>query len=107
MVLYEVTLKVDRNIAKDYFQWLEEHVREMESFPGFGQAAIWELDGGDSEQKEWVVAYPVANRESLTRYLEEDAPRMRDDGRERFGKAFSATRRIGQLVSTDRPLAQS
>lgn len=43
-----------------------------------------------------VVRYRLRDKQSLNRYLEKDAARMRDEAVQRFGERFEASRRIWQ-----------
>ena len=40
MLIYEVNLTVDEDIATEYSTWLREHIREMLTIDGF-EAAAW------------------------------------------------------------------
>lgn len=97
MIIYEVNLTVDHDIADEYAAWLGEHIREMLALPGF-ESAAWlsdvdyhEEDGADPR---WTIQYRLGSHDDLTRYFETHAERMRADGLERFGDGFKATRRI-------------
>ena len=97
MIVYEVNLTVDREIAGEYAAWLEEHIREMLALPGF-ESAEWleDVDYDDTEGADprWTIHYRLNSHDNLTRYFENDAERMRADGLERFGTKFQATRRV-------------
>ncbi len=94
MVIYEVNLWVDRDVADSYLAWLKEHIAEMEAFEGFGKASLLQVENDSEDQVLWSVHYPVATPKDLHRYFEEDAPKMRGDGIRRFEGKFKATRRI-------------
>ena len=100
MIVYEVNLTVDREIADDYAAWLGPHIEEMLALPGF-ESAEWleDVDYDDEEgaAPRWSVRYRLASHEDLTRYYEEHAERMRADGLDRFGTKFQATRRVLQV----------
>ncbi len=97
-VIYEVNLRVDRDIAADYAAWLEPHMAQMLEFEGF-ESATWlerepEMEGDQGAWELWTIQYRVSTREHLERYLVEGAARMRGDGLERFSGRFEATRRV-------------
>ncbi|MDX1532483.1 MAG: DUF4286 family protein [Rhodothermales bacterium] len=94
MIIYEVNLTVQPEIADAYAAWLAAHVREMLTFDGF-EAAEW-LEDAEAEgpARRWTVQYRVRSPEHLRRYFDAHAERMRGEGVERFGGRFSATRRI-------------
>ena len=97
MIVYEVNLTVDREIADDYANWLGPHIEEMLALPGF-ESAEW-LEDVDYDEEEgaaprWSVRYRLRSHDDLARYYEEHAERMRADGLDRFGTKFKATRRV-------------
>ena len=94
MIFYEVTLDVQAGIADSYLEWLLDHIREMETFPGFGTAVLYEDQTAPESIKRWVVSYPVNSIRELEDYVQKEAPRMREDGRNRFNDQFTASRRI-------------
>ena len=102
MVIYEVALSVDAEIADAYAAWLAPHIDEVLAVPGFVSAEWWAVEppDGDAEagdlgaRVEWVVHYRVESRAALTTYFEEHAARLRGDGLDRFGGRFTATRRV-------------
>lgn len=97
MVVYEVTLLVDAAMAAPYRTWLQAHVAEMLTLPGFTGAELLQLcEPLDPGTVGWVVAYRLRDRAALDTYLAEHAPRMRADGVSRFGEHFRASRRILQ-----------
>ena len=97
-VIYEVNLRVDRDIAQEYAAWLKSHMEEMLEFDGF-ESATWferepEMEGAQGDRELWTIHYRVSTRAHLDRYLIEGAARMRGDGLERFDGRFEATRRV-------------
>ena len=40
MILYEVRIAVDRELAAEYHGWLEAHIREILALPGFQFAEL-------------------------------------------------------------------
>ncbi len=99
MLVYEVNLDVDAEIAESYRDWLEEHIREMLEIEGFVSAELLLRQPGDDEGADptrigFTVHYRLEDREALEHYLANDAPRMRADGIRRFGERFAASRRI-------------
>lgn len=97
MLLYEVNLSVEREVAEAFAIWLAEHVREMLRLPGF-EAAEWLRDEDEGEgEVRWSVHYRLRSRADLARYVAEDAERMRQEGLARFGGRFRASRRVLRL----------
>lgn len=93
MIVYEVTVEADPDIALEYRAWLGRHVLEMLALPGFQSAEISSLEGS-GDWPAWCVHYRLTDRAALERYFAEHAARLRADGVQRFGDRFRAQRRI-------------
>jgi len=103
MLIYEVNLTVDGEIAPRYSSWLREHIREMLELDGI-EAAVWyaTTDDGDAApppdeptgDRTWTVQYQVRDRAALQAYFDEHAEDMREQGAQQFGDHVAADRRI-------------
>lgn len=99
MLIYEVTLEVDAELAEEYLQWLHEHVAEMLSLDCFESAKILR----DCERPaSFCVQYHLGGSADLRRYLDKYAPAMRAQGEARFGGRFRASRRILEPIAPSR-----
>jgi len=94
MVIYEVNLQVDMEIAEVYAAWLREHVQEMLAIDGFEGATWYEVETDDEVRLHWCLHYRLKDRVALQAYFDGPAERMRDDGLKRFAGRFDASRRI-------------
>jgi len=105
MLIYEVNLTVDQEVAPRYSAWLREHIREVLKVDGF-EAAAWYVrsddtetipDGNDTEDpREWTIHYQVRDRSALQTYFDDHAERLRQQGVDEFGDHATANRRILQ-----------
>ena len=93
MVIYEVNLAVDRDVAPAYAAWLGPHIDEVLAVPGFVSAEWWAVED-DAPSVRWCVQYRVESRAALAAYFVDHAARLRGDGLDRFGGRFEATRRV-------------
>src|SRR5690606_19322006 len=100
VVIYEVNLSVDAEVAGAYAAWLGPHIDELLALDGFLGAARFAVEGdagsgpGRAPRVRWCVQYRLRDREALDRYFEEHAARLRGDGLARFRGRFEATRRV-------------
>lgn len=96
MIVYEVSIDVDRAIVAAYLEWLREHVAQMLRFDGFVEAHIAERADlpDDAPRHGFVIAYRLRDRAALDAYFANHATDMRADGERRFGGRFSASRRV-------------
>jgi hypothetical protein len=100
VIVYEVNLAIDGDIADAYRAWLEAHVAQILALPGFTGARILDVLEPASQPREVAlsVQYTLRDRASLDAYLRDHAPRMRGDGEARFGGRFRASRRTLGVV---------
>jgi antibiotic biosynthesis monooxygenase (ABM) superfamily enzyme len=96
VIVYEVNLYVQRAIEAEYRAWLDAHVREIVSLPGFLGAEVFERHEPAAAEGELALCtqYRLRDLDALAAYLEEHAPRLRADGLRHFGDRFRAERRV-------------
>ena len=98
-VLYEVTLRVAPGIADAVGDWLQAHVAEMVTLPGFLDARIARLrEPAEADAVVFCCLYRLRDAAALDDYLRDHAPRMRADGLRRFPVGFAAQRRVLDVV---------
>ncbi len=94
-VIYEVNIRVQNDTADAFFEWLNTHVQEMISLPGFFSAKVCSISkDDDSENKYFTCLYVLESTDKLNDYFANHASAMRQDGLNRFGGKFTAERRI-------------
>ncbi len=92
-LIYEVTLSVEEPQAAALDEWLADHVSDMLAVPGLSAATTYRLDrDGDRERR--VTHYHFENDERLQQYLAGPVENLRQATEDRFGAAYSATRRV-------------
>lgn len=96
MIIYEVNLIVDQDIAAVYLAWLREHVVEICRLPGFITSKIFivKSEPSDNPALNLCVHYHIDTANNLQYYLQTHAVEMRNQAKIRFGDKFQATRRI-------------
>ncbi|WP_412069889.1 DUF4286 family protein [Rubrivirga sp. IMCC43871] len=94
MVIYEVNLAVDADVAEAYAEWLAPHIDEIVALPGFVSADWWAVEEASPKRVGWCVQYHVADRAALADYFTHHADRLRGDGLARFAGRFHASRRV-------------
>jgi hypothetical protein len=105
MLIYEVNLTVDREIISEYSKWLDPHIKEIIAIEGF-RSASWFTREPSSESEAmsgkafWTIQYHLENRKSYESYIQNHAPRMRQQAADRFGDRVAATRRVLELFSS-------
>lgn len=96
MVIYEVNLWVQAEIAPEYRAWLASHMEELLALPGFVRARLLEVCDPPPQAGEVAlcVHYQLESRAALDAYLTQHAARLREQGMRRFGGRFRAARRV-------------
>lgn len=130
MILYEVNVRVLDEIVAEYRDWLETHIEELLRVEGILAAEWYMVDTDVEAEKierevrkairldesvapalreavmnpihttPFTVHYRMQDQETYDRYLKDHAPRLRQDGIDRFGAKFAATRRVLRLHKT-------
>lgn len=96
MVVYEVTLRVERAVADAFLAWLPGHVQQIVALDGFDGAEAFEVveSPPDAGHLLLCVHYRLRDEDALAAYLREHAARMRAESAARFGDQARASRRI-------------
>lgn len=100
MYIYNVTVKVDHTIVKEWIKWLkEEHIPAIIGTGCFTSATLLELlENVDEEGATFAVQYKTSRLEDYKRYLADFAPEMRKKGFDKWGDRFIAFRTLMKIV---------
>ena len=100
-VVYEVNIDLDAGLRTDYLAWLDAHVAEILTLPGFLDARVFEVTDPPAAagRASLCVQYRLTGPQALGVYLAEHAPRLRAEGVRRFGDRFAASRRVLAALS--------
>lgn len=101
MIIYNVTIKVDKPIAENWLSWLREiHIPEMIDTGCFTQATILQLlDHDDEEGITFAIQYHAISKSLYNRYIEKYADTMRKKSIDKWGERFIAFRTVMQVVN--------
>ena len=107
MILYEVNLTVDPDVADEYAAWLRPHITHILEIDGFLGAEWLERDtasdGSDADKIRWTLHYRLRNRAALKAYQRDHAPALIREGLDKFGEHLTATRRVLQPAEKIQP----
>ena len=95
-IVYEVNVEVDAVLADDYRAWMDTHVREMVSLPGFYGAHVYNVlaPAPEAGKHAMSVQFFLRDTAALDTYLREHALRFRASSLQIFGDRFRTTRRV-------------
>ncbi|MBU6476912.1 MAG: DUF4286 family protein [Xanthomonadaceae bacterium] len=96
MIVYVVELEMDAALRDEYLAWLDDHVRQMLTLPGFTGAEILIRSEPPPPAGRCIVQvhYRLRDRVAWDGYLAHHAARMREAGVARFGQRVHASRSI-------------
>ena len=105
MIIYNVTINIEESIQEEWLQWMQqEHIPQMLDTKKFTRALmtrvmVEEEMGGIT----YSVQYFAKDEDTLKRYYDEDAVRLREESK-RFEGKFVAFRTelevIGEAIAT-------
>ena len=100
-IIYNVNVKVDKQIAGNWLQWLQqEHIPEIVGTGCFTHAVITRLlEVDESNGPTYAIQYHAESKAQYNRYIETYAPDMRQKGLDKWGDRFIAFRSVMQIVN--------
>ena len=94
-IIYEVNISLQPEIEAEYRDWLEKHIAEILTLPGFLDAQSFDVQNSDDSGKiDICVQYRLESQSALDSYFSQHAARLRADGIGKFGDRFTANRRV-------------
>jgi phosphoribosylamine-glycine ligase len=101
MIIYTVTVNIHESVHDKWFSWMQEkHIADVLATGKFTSARmvkvlIEEEMGGVT----YSIQFTTDNKETLQKYYEEDAPKMREEGLRLFGDKMLAFRTELEVIS--------
>jgi hypothetical protein len=101
MLIYNVTVQVERSIADEWLKWLQqEHIPEVFQTGCFLKHQVVKLvDDAETETVTYAAQYYVESEQQLNTYLNDHAPAMRQKGFDKWGNRFIAFRTIMEVIN--------
>ena len=100
MLLYNVTIKVDNNIANAWLQWMKDvHIPDVINTNCFTKATLCKLlEVDDEDGPTYTVQYLAATDRDYQRYINEHAPVMRKKVTDKWGNNIAIFRSLMEIV---------
>ena len=100
MLLYNVTIKAENNIAEAWLQWMkDEHIPDVINTGCFIKATLCKLlEVDDEDGPTYTVQYHASAYSNYDRYLKEYAGEMRKKVMEKWGNNLVIFRSLMQIV---------
>lgn len=99
MIIYNVTVSVDKSIHNEWLIWIKEHIPQVLATGKFTEAKLTKVlveeeMGGIT----YSVQYRAKSREALESYYSNDADRLRGDGLKKFADKMLAFRTELEII---------
>ena len=99
MVIYNVTVKVNPEIADEWLSWMRiHHVPKVLSTGAFNKCRLSRLDLKEEDGITYVLQYDCLSQESLTKYMIHHAPSLQKEHIDRYANQFVAFRTVLEVV---------
>ena len=100
MILYNVTIKIDAEIAEEWMQWMQKvHIPDVMATGLFEAHRISRLLFQDeSDGITYSIQYTLTDLQTLEKYQKEHAPRLQAEHTQRYKGRFVAFRTLMETV---------
>ncbi|MFD1017209.1 DUF4286 family protein [Winogradskyella rapida] len=85
MIIYNVTLNIDKTITNEWLEWVKEHIPQVLATGKFKEAKLTKVLVEDPESDTYSIQFRALSREALEAYYANDAERLKQIGLQRFG----------------------
>ncbi|GGW58539.1 uncharacterized protein DUF4286 [Winogradskyella epiphytica] len=98
MIIYNVTLNIDKSIHTEWLEWIKEHIPQVLATGKFVEAKLTKVLVDDEGAETYSVQYRADSREALESYYADHAERLKADGLQRFGDKMLSFRTELEVV---------
>lgn len=100
MIIYNVTIKVESDIADEWVQWMkQEHMPDLQNTGLFTDLRLCRLlEQEEAEGVTFSAQYTCDNLDDYNTYISKHAQTMRDKAFSRYGSKFIAFRSVMEVV---------
>ena len=101
MIIYNVTVNIHESVHDQWMKWMQEkHISDVLATGKFSTARMVKvLVEEDMGGITYSIQYVTDSKETLERYYQEDAPRLREEGNGLFGDKMLAFRTELEFIS--------
>ena len=99
MILYNVTVSVDEDIAEEWVKWMrEKHIPDVMATGKFIESKLSRVLGEEEGGITYAVQYLCKDRKTFDAYTLEDAPALQKEHSDRYEGKFAAFRTLLNVV---------
>lgn len=99
MVVYNVTVSLDVNIAEEWLLWMRDtHIPDVMATGHFRDSKICRVHGEEDGGITYAVMYTAISQEDLDTYQEQHSPRLQAEHTEKFSGKFASFRTLLSVI---------
>jgi len=99
MILYNVTVKVERDTHDDWLQWMKEvHIPDVLATGFFTENKLCRLLIDETDGFTYSIQYFCTDMDTLEQYQKEHATRLQQEHQEKYDGKFVAFRTLMEVV---------
>ncbi|MEN9401104.1 MAG: hypothetical protein RL632_2207 [Bacteroidota bacterium] len=99
MILYNVTVSVDPEIAEDWLSWMRStHIPEVMATGCFLESRISRVHGEEDGGLTYAITYLSPSQAHMDTYSQTHAPLLQRDHSERYAGKFAAFRTVLSVI---------
>lgn len=99
MVLYNVTVSIDREIEHEWLDWMRnKHIPEVMQTGCFQECRISRIQGEEDGGSAYSFLYLAPSQDKMDEYQEKHAPLLQQDHASRYGGKFAAFRTLLTVI---------
>jgi hypothetical protein len=99
MIVYNVTVKIHRDISEDWLSWMRiHHVPKVLASGAFQKCRLSKLDLEEEDGITYVLQYDAHSHEALRQYMIHQAPGLQKEHIERYANKFVAFRTTLEVI---------
>ena len=101
MIVYNVTINVDADVAEEWLRWMKEvHIPDVMATGLFLDNRIMRILAEEEGGLSYAIQYTCADMATYERYKEQHAPRLQAETQKRYRGRFAAFRTLLEVVHT-------
>jgi len=99
MVVYNVTISLDVEIAENWLNWMSDtHVPDVMATGHFRDCKICRVHGEEDGGITYAIMYTAISQEDLDTYQEKHSPRLQQEHSAKFKGKFASFRTLLSVV---------
>ncbi len=99
MIIYNVTISVDKTIHDEWFRWMKDvHIPKVMATGFFLEQKMYKVLVDDDSGITYCIQYTCANRADLDEYQREHSPALQKTHTDRYKDKYVAFRTLLEVV---------